>query len=380
MSGLIAIAGRPAAAADAESIARAINPLELLDLESFSDNGMLMYVGQHAEAPCRQIAFAARPGFTCLLAGDVVNHAELDWSAIRRSLLAGDAYPDCLRKLRGAFGIVIADHDHNRLWAISDPFAFQSVMVRIGDDGAIVTTSLAAMLRAMPGTALVNDDWIHETIYFNHGTGATTPLVGVARLPAGTIWQVDLDTWAATQRAYRVRAARPSQLCAGPEAIDEALNIFRSTVPRSYPAGASVTIGLSEGLDCRAVLAMTPEHVLERLDSFTFGVERSTEIKEAAKIARKLGLAHTPVLLNDAFLEQLPGLAEETVFLSGGLQNVNRSHLLYTYRSLRSEGDPYSVIMTGVSGDHIFRDHIQGWGNVPHIMSGDAASLHRIGL
>ena len=83
------------------------------------------------------------------------------------------------------------------------------------------------------------------------------------------------------------------------------------------------------------------------------------------------------MLLDDTFLNQLPELARDTVFLSGGLQNVNRSHLLYTYSNLRHEGEPYSVIMTGVSGDHIFRDHIQGWGNVPHIMSADAAAQHR---
>ena len=105
----------------------------------------------------------------------------------------------------------------------------------------------------------------------------------------------------------------------------------------------------------------------------------SSEIREAGDIAAKLGLKHTPVHLDESFLERLPELARDTVFLSGGLQGINRSHLLYTYSQLTHDDRPYPVIMTGVSGDHIFRDHIQGWGNVPHIMSADAALQHRNG-
>ena len=85
------------------------------------------------------------------------------------------------------------------------------------------------------------------------------------------------------------------------------------------------------------------------------------------------------MLLDDNFLGQLNDLARDTVFLSDGQQNVNRSHLLYTYSRLSVDDQPFPVIMTGVSGDHIFRDHIQGWGNVPHILSADAAAQHRLG-
>ena len=138
-------------------------------------------------------------------------------------------------------------------------------------------------------------------------------------------------------------------------------------------------MGISEGLDCRTVLAALPESEIRNLHSFTFGMPDSSEIVEAREIADHLGLTHTPVLLDAEFLDQLNDLARDTVFLSGGQQNINRSHLLYTYSRLRIGDKPFPVIMTGVSGDHIFRDHIQGWGNVPHILSADAAAQHRLG-
>jgi hypothetical protein len=71
--------------------------------------------------------------------------------------------------------------------------------------------------------------------------------------------------------------------------------------------------------------------------------------------------------------------ARNTVFLSDGMQNINRSHLLYTYRKMDHGGEPFSALMTVVSRDHIFRDHIRGMGNAPHIFSAEAAALHRNG-
>ena len=379
MTSFAAIAGRPAGTADPGDIEEAINPRGLLDVESSRSDQLLLSVAQHEQAPCRQRSFLACADFTALLAGDVVNHEDLDWTAIRRSLESGEKNPDCLRRLRGAFCLLLADHKQDLLWIITDPFAWLSVLVYQGNDGAVISTSLAAILRGADTPPAVSEDWIYETMYFNYGAGRTTPIAGTDRLPAGTITQLDLKSWKLSQRTYCDRPTRLAKLKTGAAAVDEAIEVFKNTVPRYYPAGASVTMGVSEGLDCRTVLAATPESVLQRLHSFTFGMSSSSEIDEAADIARQLGLEHTPVLLDETFLRQLPELAKDTVFLSEGMQNVNRTHLLYTYSKLQHEGEPYSVIMTGVSGDHIFRDHIQGWGNVPHIMSADAASQHRDG-
>lgn len=379
MTSFAAIAGRQAGAADPGDIEEAINPLGLLDVESARSNRLLLYVAQHEQAPCHQRSFLDSANFTALVAGDVVNHEDLDWAVIRRSLESGEENPDCLRKLRGAFCLVLADHKKDLLWIITDPFAWLSVLVFQGSDGVVISTSLAAILRTANTPPAVNEDWIYETMYFNYGTGRTTPIAGTDRLPAGTITQLDLKSWKLTQRTYCDRPKRLARLKTGAAAVEEAVEVFRNTVPRYYPPGSMVTMGVSEGLDCRTVLAATPENMLQRLHSFTFGMPDSSEIDEAEDIARQLGLVHTPVLLDETFLRQLPELGRDTVFLSDGMQNVNRTHLLYTYSKLQHEGEPYSVIMTGVSGDHIFRDHIQGWGNVPHIMSADAASQHRDG-
>jgi hypothetical protein len=69
----------------------------------------------------------------------------------------------------------------------------------------------------------------------------------------------------------------------------------------------------------------------------------------------------------------------DTVFLSDAQQVVNRSNLAYVYAALGSGGQACSAIVTGVSGDHLFRDHISAWGNVPYLISADMASMFRNG-
>jgi hypothetical protein len=150
-------------------------------------------------------------------------------------------------------------------------------------------------------------------------------------------------------------------------------------VPRYVPKSAPAILGLSAGLDCRAVLAALPDTVIASLDSFTYGIPGTSEIVEAEGIAQTLGLALNSVALDDAFVWDLPRLARETVRLSDGLQNINRSHLLFAYGQLVRNDTPYAALLTGVSGDHVFRDHLASSGNVPHILSAHAASMWRHG-
>jgi len=55
------------------------------------------------------------------------------------------------------------------------------------------------------------------------------------------------------------------------------------------------------------------------------------------------------------------------VWLSDGHERMLRATLPYVFSTLAAEGR--RVLVSGVSGDHVFRDHIHGRGNVPALMS-----------
>jgi len=379
MSGLVAIVGDTTRYRNLESVEKCLNPLGAMHSELLQSDDVTLMVVQHPQAPSRHSCFIDNDEFALAIAGDVVNHGEIDWFELSENLVTGR--PNCrqLRTLRGAFSLTLVDKISRCLFVVTDPFAWQPVYMYVSDDGVMVSTTLATFLRSAATPPSVDVDWIYEFMYFNYGVGPTTPLVGVRRLPPATVSRYELDERKTSQREYRDKPSSPATLLAGRAADKEVIDLFGSVVPAYFPADSSTTMALSAGLDCRAILAAVPDHSLDCMHSFTFGMPDSSEFVECDDIAARLGFTHQPIALGEEFQYELPQLARDTVFLSSGLQNVNRSHLLYVYSRLQHEGEPFSLMATGVSGDHIFRDHMRGRGNIPHIVSAAMAAQFREG-
>ena len=175
MTSLAVVAGRPVASLSAEAVVDALNPLGLLEVHTQSEDGLFIASGSHRHAPCHPIAFSASGDCTFVVAGDIINQDDVDWQEIRSSLIDRSAQPECLQRLRGSFAIMVVDPSGRQLWIVTDPSCWLPVNAWIGDDGAVISTSLAATIRSMPGPAAVSTDWIFENLYFNHGIGPTTP-------------------------------------------------------------------------------------------------------------------------------------------------------------------------------------------------------------
>jgi asparagine synthetase B (glutamine-hydrolysing) len=379
MSGLIAIAGRVAESLDQGLMEQTINLAGDLQCTSIRSGNTYFCSSRHALAPGHDARAFEDDDVIAAFAGDIVNSEQIDWHAILRSLRSGATDLSALTNLRGAFALAVYDIRDGVLHVVTDPFSWQPVYCQQSANSIAVSTRLATFLNLPAPARAVNDAWIHQFFFFNYGVDTTTPLQGVSRLPPGLVTSFNSLTGETTQRAYRDKMKRSSPPLSGRDARSRAVAVFQDVVPRYFSASESAVIGLSAGLDSRTLLAALPDATLDRLDSFTYGIPGSTEITKCAQIAASLDLRHDGVPLGDEFQQRLPQLARDTVFLSDGLQNINRSHLLYVYRQLNRGGQPYSTLVTGVSGDHIFRDHIRGMGNVPHMMSAELARQHRLG-
>ena len=379
MSGLIAVAGHHTGTLEQQLIGETINRTGKLDCTSLRSGEAYLCSARHSLAPGYDARTFEDDRVIAAYAGDVVNHEQMDWRAIHNSLRNGTSGSSALTSLRGAFALAVFDVQDDVLSVVTDPFAWQPVYCQQTTDGVVFSTSIATFLNLPSPVPPINRAWIHQFIFFNYSVGETTPLAGVYRLPPGTVTSFNSRTHEITQREYRDKITKSPGLLSGRDAKSRAISVFNDVVPRYFPDSTSSVIGLSAGLDCRTLLAALPEAKLNRLDSFTYGIPLSSEIMECEQIAGSLNLTHNSVPLDDEFVLKLPKLARETVFLSDGLQNINRSHLLHVYRQLNRGGDPYSIMVTGVSGDHIFRDHVRGTGNVPHMMSDELARQHRLG-
>jgi len=166
---------------------------------------------------------------------------------------------------------------------------------------------------------------------------------------------------------------RRERLFTGREAIERARHIFETRIPKYIPEKHQTALSLTAGLDSRTVLAfgLGDRSAKKDIETFTYGKKGCSDITEAARIASALELKHHQILLDQRFEDELNKLMYFTVYISQGLEQITRAELAYSYDRLTESGKKFPVVVTGIAGDHLFRDHIKGTGNVPAIISAD---------
>ncbi|MGI9260701.1 MAG: asparagine synthase-related protein, partial [Woeseiaceae bacterium] len=379
MSGLTFTPRGMDATASAAAIEEWINPLNILESEYANTEDAILGVSYPHNRPSATARLHDDGRFACALVGDPVTDGNFEWSRLVQQLAEGRDGAVEFQKLGGSFAIAVVDRKESRLLVATDALGIQPVYVRQAPDGPVVSTSYAAMAGYGDQAPAVDPAWVYEYLFFNYPVMQQTLFSGVDRLPASSIWSCDLRTGKSHCSRYAEYVSMEPMSSSQDEQVADAVELFEQVVPNWFQSDVPVAMGLSGGLDSRAVLAAVPESQLNNLTTFTYGIPGSTEVTEARQITDAMGIDHREIFLQDEFLEKLPELLFDTVYLSDGLQVINRSNLPLVYGAVASGERPASAILTGVSGDHVFRDHLSAWGNVPYLISADVAAMHREG-
>ena len=379
MSGLTVISRQGGAFPDRDSVLRAINPLGAFRTESRRSASTMLATGHPVCAPSGDKRFYEDGEIIGMFAGDIVNTDLLNWADIARTLHDDSALIALLKRLKGSFVLAVYDLRDEVLRVATDSFAFQPLYFQVGEKSVTFSTSIRTFSQLAEGKCNHSANWVYQYLFFNYPAGNVSPVENVHRVPAGTLGKYSVKSGDLNWIQYQNPISRGEKTITDQDAIDQAVDIFGSVVSEWFDINGRVAFGLSGGLDCRTVLAALPDSMLSQIETFTFGIPGSTEVVEARQIADALGLNHNELPLDEEFIQNLPAFMRDVVFLSDGLQVVNRSHLVGAYKALGSGERGCSTIMTGVSGDHLFRDHISAWGNVPYLISADMASMFRGG-
>lgn len=379
MSGLTVISRQGGAFPDGEPVLGAINPLGAFQTKLRQTSSTMLATSFPDSAPANDKRFYEDGEIVGMFAGDIVNPELLNWADIARSLHDESMLITLLKRLKGSYLLAVYDLRHEVLRIATDSFAFQPLYVQEGEKSVTFSTSIGTFSHLANSKCNHSANWVYQYLFFNYPAGNVSPMENVYRVSAGTLGKYSAKSGVLDWTQYDNPVSRGKKTIVGQDAIDQAAEIFCSVVPDWFDIDGRVAFGLSGGLDCRAVLASLPNAMLSQIETFTFGIPGSTEVVEARQIADALGLHHNEIPLDEEFIQDLPGFMHDVVFLSDGLQVVNRSHLVGAYKALGSGERGCSTILTGVSGDHLFRDHISAWGNVPYLISADMASMFRGG-
>ena len=310
------------------------------------------------------------PAGLFMLAGHIVADAPIDWEDVLAKFRTQDF--SFLGTWSGRFALAVFDRSSSELYLVTDRLGQYPLYVAADERGLAFSTSQASFCRWL-NTPDLNTDWFLDLFLANFSFSHSSFLRGVSRLEPASVIRIDQEGSARGRWQY-APDYRTRPVGGGKEdEVRRAIGVFKERMPRYAADTERLVLGLTSGFDSRAVLAMFAEH--PGLSGFTYGIAGCEDIKVGQKLARAAGLDYRTVVFDDEFENRLGDLMVETVWLSGGLQSCTRASLLFAYRRLLAECPDVDAILSGVSGDQLFRGH----GNVPSIVSAFVSHLFEHG-
>jgi asparagine synthetase B (glutamine-hydrolysing) len=314
-------------------------------------------------APLKGSRLHSCDAYTGTLAGDLVDFECVPWEFILGAIDSEDY--SRFGELRGNFGIAVLDKARRKIVLVTDPRSQHPIYYRTTERGIVFSSVLTAFFRltAVPRLSI---EWLYEMIFFNFPMQRMTFLEGVYRLAPGSYNIYDLDTREMSSFRYVDPYVPAGDLRKGQEALDKAVSVFTSRVPKYFEgADGNIAVSLTSGWDSRTLLSLCPDDLMDSVVTYTYGIEGNEDLRRAREVANALRLNHLMIHFDDEFLRQLPQLMLETVYLSNGVEGILRAPVLYAYRIVTENGEVCPIIITGVSFDSMFK----GYGNVPAMMS-----------
>jgi asparagine synthetase B (glutamine-hydrolysing) len=355
MAGMAGVFLRERERLDLDAIDRSINPLSIDTTNRMSlDEGVMMVVSP-SNTPIRGARHFENERFACCVAGDLVDVEEIPWEMFVE-FFRSECY-DEFPELPGLFALAVFDKTEKRLFIVSDVFGIYPVYLGVRGDSVAFSTTVATFAK-LPQTPPFNAAWLFEYLYFSFPVRRTTIWKDVYRVLPATIVRCDLESRTLASVRYGPGFRREEQLLTGMAAAERALEVFRDRVPRYFKHADRFAHAITAGYDTRTVLAFVPEELKDRMESYTYGLSRSNDIRGARLIAERFGVEHREIFFDDRYVTRLPDLIYETVCLAGGIENINRAYLPYVYRLLTDNGTRLPVITSGIGSDAIFRGHV----------------------
>lgn len=308
--------------------------------------------------------------YLCCLYGDLIDYQAVPWESLL-SAIKERRYHE-LENYAGAFAISIYDSANKIFYAVSDRTSQQPLYYSVNRGDLVLSTAFSTFCR-LGLKPDFNERWLYEYLYFNYPTDQVTPLKNVLRMRKASVLVYEVMPDKLSLHEYSGLFEKKEKLVAGREAIERAKHVFGTRIPKYIPDKRQTAVSLTSGFDSRTVLAfgLGDQSATRDIETFTYGQKGCADIMEAARVSSALGLRHHKILLDQRFEDELSKLIYFTVYISQGQERISRAELAYSYDRLTESGTKIPVVVTGLAGDHLFRDHIKGMGNVPAIISAD---------
>ncbi|MCB0640829.1 MAG: hypothetical protein KDC44_04280 [Phaeodactylibacter sp.] len=234
-----------------------------------------------------------------------------------------------LAKVEGYFSAALYDAARQQVLFFGDRFGFKPLYIWVSGEKLAWASSLKAFLNVPDFELNWNKAAMQAFLDLGFVPADQTWFVQVQRLPAATILQYDLQTKTIKQETYWNWRSKPPFEGTFEEAVDELLRLLRRSVKKRL--APNTLIGLSGGLDSRALLALSLE--CQSVRTFSFGQPDCWDIRIAQQVTQQFGVDHLVLPLSP---ENWWQGRLESVWRADGFKNLFHLHLSPHQKSIRA--------------------------------------------
>ncbi len=267
-----------------------------------------------------------------------------------------------LEQINGVFSGVLVDLRESRVILFNDRYGLSRIYYHERPEGVYFATEAKALLRVLPEQRAFDPRGLGEWFACGAPLQNRTLYSGIALLPGGSAWTQAPGLDLRKERYFDPQTwERQSTLA--PAVYAEALKAtFARILPRYFQGPERVGLSLTGGLDSRLIAAWAPCQPF-KLHTYTFAgpLRECADVTIARRVAREWQQYHDVIRLNRRLFEEFPVLAQRSVTITDGAQDVSGAPGLFVNRAFRALAP---VRLTGNYGDEVLR------GNIPFRANG----------
>ncbi len=331
---------------DTKAFESSINLAGTMCVETVAENNFFSAVSYLEKSPLNGPRIYAKRDLIFLFAGDLIGYEDIPWKDIEKNVIKSNY--NWFSTLRGLFSFVIYNKKLKKITVISDHRAQLPMYYGVFDDSFIFSTDLSTFttLNIVPE---FNKEWLYEYLFFNYPILGTTFLTGVSRNRPLSVLNFDLESRVLGQERYSELLDVANNIKTGEESLNTNIESFEKRIPQYLISDKTNVLALSGGFDSRTILSLAPKGV--DIKTYTYGVENSYDLDTVYTFIDRLNIENNKIFFDEEFKKSLSTLIYETVRLSGGVQPILRSTLLYVYKKLYEKYEDAPVVLGGISGD-----------------------------
>ena len=258
--------------------------------------------------------------------------------------------------LNGRFCGVIVDINKRTATLFNDRFGLSRLYYHQNKDSIYFASEAKSLLFVMPELRRLDMIGLGETYSCGCVLENRTLYKDILLVPGGLTWTFSPGKSQKRDFYFRPKTWEDQQAMDRAQYYGQLKETWTKILPRYLGGREQVGISLTGGKDSRMIMAWA-QCPPNTMPSYTFGgmYRDCRDVKLARQVAKICRQPHQVITVGEPFLKEFPKLAEQTVYLTDGVMNVNGSPDLYANRIARLIAP---VRLTGNYGQEILRSSI----------------------